>query len=233
MIGLMRGMARSVVLAGTPRCERCQFSPRWCICAGFQAIACPLQVDVLIHHREFNRPTSTGRLINRVIPAARLHPFRRETPPAREAIVSPDRTLWILHPRGEPLPASVPPSSLQVLLLDGSWREAARMSLTVAPWGRLIRLPESGLSRYHLREQQHAGQYSTVESLLILFAALGLTREEAQLRLQFELHVYAGLRARGAKAKAVEFLATSPLRAALPELLRQMEAGIDRRQILG
>ena len=220
--GLLGGMARSVVLAGTPRCERCQFSPRWCICAGFQSITCPLQVDVLIHHREFNRPTSTGRLITRVIPASRSHLFRRETPPDRAAIVSPDRTLWILHPRGEPLPADAPPEDLQVLLLDGSWREAARMSQEVGSWGRLVRLPDTGPGRYHLRTHTHEGKYSTAESLLIFLGAIGLTREAAQLRLQFELHVYAGLRTRGAKVKAEEFLATSPIRDAFPELLEQM-----------
>jgi hypothetical protein len=35
------------------------------------------------------------------------------------------------------------------------------------------------------------------------------------------LHVYAGLRARGAKAAAEEFLAASPIRAAFPELLKK------------
>jgi len=175
-----------------------------------------------MHHRESNRPTSTGRLINRVIPASRVHLFRREAPPDRAAIVSPGRALWILHPRGEPLPAGVAPENLQVLLLDGSWREAARMSQDIGSWGRLVRLPDSGPGRYRLRTHVHDGRYSTVESLLILLAALGLTEAEAQLRLQFELHVYAGLRTRGAKAKAEEFLAASPLREAFPELLAQM-----------
>ena len=215
-------MARSVVLAGTPRCERCQFPPRWCICAGYQAITCPLQVDVLIHHREFNRPTSTGRLINRVMPASRSHLFRRETPPDRAAIAVPGRTLWILHPRGEPLPTGADPAGLQVLLLDGSWREAARMSQEVASWGRLVRLPDTGPGRYQLRTHADEGKYSTVESLLLLLAALGLTETEAQLRLQFELHVYAGLRTRGTKEKAAVFLATSPIREAFPELLARM-----------
>ena len=215
-------MARSVVLAGTPRCARCQFSPRWCICAGEQAIACPLQVDVLMHHREYNRPTSTGRLINRVMPASRCHLFRREAPPARASIVAPGRTLWILHPRGEPLPAGAAPADLQVLLLDGSWREAAGMSQDIGSWGQLVRLPKSGPGRYQLRTYVHDGRYSTAESLLILLAALGLTQAEAQLRLQFELHVYAGLRTRGAKVKAEEFLATSPIREAFAELLAQM-----------
>lgn len=215
-------MARSVVLAGTPRCARCQFAPRWCICAGERAIACPLQVDVLIHHREFNRPTSTGRLINRVMPASRSHLFRRERPIDRASLLAPGRETWILHPRGEPLPTGTDPAKLQVLLLDGSWREAARMSTEVASLGRLVRLPEAGAGRYHLRTHEHGGRYSTVESLLMLFAALGLTETETELRLQFELHVYAGLRTRGAKVKAEEFLATSPIREAFPALLEEM-----------
>ena len=193
------------------------------MCAAFQAIECPLEIDVLIHHREFMRPTSTGRLINRVIPASRRHLFRRETPPARETIVLPGKTLWILHPRGEPIPAAEPPSGVQVLLLDASWPEAARMTQTVAPWGRLMRLPMMGPSRFRLREQQLTGNYSTIEALLFLLAGLGLTKEEAQLRLQFELHVYAGLRARGAKATALEYLATSPVREAFPELLQELD----------
>ncbi len=215
-------MARSVVLAGTRRCERCQFAPRWCVCAGWRAVACPFEIDVLIHHREFNRPTSTGRLINRVVPASRAHVFRREKPPARSDVLVPGRETWILHPRGEPLPTDADPASLQVLLLDGSWREAGRMSQEVGSWGRLIRLPEAGPGRYHLRTHEHGGRYSTVEALLMLLGALELKEAEAQLRLQFELHVYAGLRTRGAKEKAAEFLATSPLREAFPELLDEM-----------
>lgn len=110
-----------------------------------------------------------------------------------------------------------------MLLLDGSWRESAHMAQTAASWGRLVRLPAAGPARFQLRTHEHEGRYSTVESLLILLGALGLAEAEAQLRLQFELHVYAGLRARGAKARAEEFLATSPVREAFPELLAQLQ----------
>ncbi len=216
-------MSRSVVLASTPRCNRCRFAERWCICSAFQAIECPLEIDVLIHHREFMRPTSTGRLINRVVPASRHHLFRRETPPTREMIALPNKELWILHPRGVPVPVEEPSGGVQVLLLDGSWPEAGRMSQMVVPWGKLVRLPMNGPSRFRLREQPFAGNYSTIEALLFLFASLGLAKEEAQLRLQFELHVYAGLRARGSKAAAVEYLATSPVRDAFPGLVQEFD----------
>jgi DTW domain-containing protein YfiP len=193
------------------------------VCPAYKAIDCLLTIDVLIHYREFMRPTSTGRLINRVIPASRHHIFRRETPPAPETIVRPGKTLWILHPRGEPLPTSPILENVQVLMLDASWPEAGRMSKVVAPWGRLVRLPEAGSSRFRLRGQELSGKYSTVESLIFLLAALGLKNEEAQLRLQFELHVYAGLRARGYKTVALEYLETSPIREAFPDLLREFD----------
>jgi hypothetical protein len=54
------------------------------MCTGEEPIACPLAIDVLIDRRELWRPTSTGRLINRVSPASRGHEFR--TAPAVPAL---------------------------------------------------------------------------------------------------------------------------------------------------
>jgi len=216
-------MGRSVILQSTPRCERCRFTPRWCICAGLEESECPVQIDVLFHHREFWRPTSTGRLINRVFPASRAHVFRPNHPLSRSAFVAPGRTLWILHPRGEPVEALAVPGALQVLLLDGSWSEAAAMSKTVGSWGQLVRLPATQPSRNALRRAPSAAQYSTAESLLVLLDALGLGDAAEKLRAQFELHVYAGLRTRGAKIQAAEFLERSALRRNFPELLRSLE----------
>ena len=216
-------MARSVVLKKSVRCDRCHLPPRWCICAGFDAVACALQVDVLMHHMENWRPSSTGHLIQRVIPNSRLHFYRRERPLERETIVHPGRELWILHPLGEPLPANPPPAeSLQVLLLDGTWRQAGEMMRAVEPWGRRISLPMTGESRFWLRSQAGEGKFCTMEALLFLLAALGRTEEHARLRVQFELHVYAGLCARGAKARAAEYLASSPLRAAVPAVIDEL-----------
>ena len=56
-----------------------------------------------------------------------------------------------------------------------------------------------------------------MEALLFLLEAFALTDIAAKLRLQFELHVYAGLRARGSKELAAQYLATSPLQQALTD----------------
>ena len=49
-----------------------------------------------------------------------------------------------------------------------------------------------------------------------------LAAEAEALDRQFELHVYASLCARGKKAAAQEFLQTSPIRTAFPELLTRL-----------
>ncbi len=214
-------MARSVVLKQTPRCPGCQLAPRWCICAGLREVTSPLRVDVLQHYMESYRPSSTGHLLKRVMPGSGRHIFRAERPFTREEIVQTARELWILHPNGEPLPANADPAVLQVLLLDGTWVQAAEMARVTGSWGRRIRLPIEGRSRYWLRTQSGPGRFSTAEALLFLLGALGLAEAQAQLRVQFELHVYASLCARGHKQLAADYLADSPLPAALPEVLEK------------
>ncbi|HEY9153961.1 MAG TPA: DTW domain-containing protein [Opitutaceae bacterium] len=215
-------MSRSVVLNGSPRCERCLLSPRWCICEAFAPLKLPIGVNVLIHQRESYRPTSTTRIIQRVIPAARVQVYQHDVPLRRDSFVNAEQPLWILHPQGEPIHDEPVPPHLEVLLLDGSWREAARMMHDVRSWGRLVNLPMTGPSRYWLRGQQSEGTYSTIEALLFVLQALGLHAEHAHLQQHFELQVYAGLRSRGDKASAERYIVDSPARHVFAELIAKL-----------
>ena len=92
---------RSVVLHPLRRCLKCNMALRWCVCPALETVAVPLAVDVLMHHREQFRPSSTGHLIRRVIPEARIHGYRRErrmTAADRDAV---ERALAVT--RTEPL----------------------------------------------------------------------------------------------------------------------------------
>lgn len=203
---------RSVVLQSGPRCRRCQLPPRWCVCATHASAACPLEIDVVTHHREMSRPSSTGHLIQRVIPAARQHLWRRERGLSLDEIRVPGREVWVLHPLGEPTPEKFAAPSVQVVLLDGSWREASAMARQLQGGGRLVSLPMIGESRFWLRAQTERGRFSTVEALLFLLERAGLDAAVRTLRWQFERHVYAHLRARGHVASAAAYLSSSPAR---------------------
>lgn len=147
--------------------------------------------------------------------------WRRERRVTAEQIRQPDREVWLLHPHGEPAPDRAP-EAVQVILLDGSWSESSGMVQEVGRWGRLVSLPMQGESRYWLRAQQDQGRFSTVEALLFVLRQLGLNDAHAALELQFELQVYASLRARGKKQLAEAFLSTSLIAAAIPEFLARL-----------
>jgi hypothetical protein len=72
-----------------------------------------------------------------------------------------------------------------------------------------------------------------MEALLFVLAALGLKAEHDALRLQLELHVFAGLSTRGNKTLIADYLAESPLTAAMPELLRRLQpqSPIEKREL--
>ncbi len=203
-------------------CSRCRLPPRWCVCAGARTLICPLQVDVLTHYREVGRPSSTGGVICRTLTGSRQHLWRSEQRFDATQILVPGRELWILDPSGLPIPKGIAPEAVQVLLLDGSWREATSMARKIGLCGKRVALPMSGKSRFQLRAQHSEGRFSTVEALLFLLKTFGMSEAHSELQIQFELHVYAGLRARGRKEEAREFLNSSPLGAALPELLSQL-----------
>ena len=224
-------MPRSVVLAGAARCPRCCQQPRWCVCDAVPLVSTSLQVHVLIHRHEQYKPSSTGRLIARAVEGTRCHPYQRGNRFFASAGMSaadllPDRETWILHPQGEPVPAAdvadtgrLPP---QVVLLDGTWREAAEMQRAVEGMGRCVRLPAPGPGRYWLRDHDAPAHVSTAEALLGVFAMVGDAEAERRFRLHFELHVYATLLSRGHRDAADRYLATSPLREAIPVFLEQL-----------
>ena len=175
-----------------------------------------------MHHREMGRPSSTGHLIHRTFEGARHHLWRRERRLKGSEIRVAGRDLWILHPSGHPAPQGATPGSVQLLLLDASWRETRPMVREVVSWGRLVSLPMEGESRFLLRNQPEEGRFSTVEALLFLLRSFGLEQAHSSLLFQFELHVYASLRSRGRKAMALDFLKQSSLEKSDPVLVGEL-----------
>lgn len=182
----------------------------------------PLAVDVMMHRRERFRPSSSGLVVSRVVEDSRLWVWEREGQWKADALRRPGREVWVLHPHGEPMPSAPSPESVQVVLVDGVWSEAAVIAREALGWGRVVSLPMAGESRYWLRAQQEGGRFSTAEATIHLLRFFGFDAAGEALRRQFELHVYANLRARGLKERAEEFLRGSPAADAFPDLLSRL-----------
>lgn len=223
---------RSVVRKPSTRCRSCLLPPRWCVCAAQQPLQLPLSVGLLSHQREFGKPSSTGNLIKRLLPETTQQRWDPALPPHAAQLIPPQRELWILHPQGETMPDNRDAGSIHVLLLDGAWSEATPMVRHVGQWGRLINLPMRGSSRFWLRAQQNEDRFSTIEALMLLLEALQLSTLAQQLRLQFELHVYAGLRARGRNDLAAAYLAQSPIQQCLADFLVKLHTPRPLHEVL-
>ena len=196
-----------------------------------------LAVHVLIHRHESVKPSSSGRLIARVVNRASSHVYQRETRFHPAATLSAhglghQGELWILHPNGDPLSSAVDAADARanihrhVLLLDGTWRQAGEMLRTVEGLGRCVCLPNASdePSRYWLRDQAGPDQLSTAEALMSVFRAVGEPVAEKSFRLHFELHVYAMLLARGRREMAERYLGHSPLLSDAAEALGRLHS---------
>jgi DTW domain-containing protein YfiP len=233
-------MGRSVVLAGAARCPGCSLPPRWCTCAMLPPVETGLTVHLLIHRHEQVKPSSTGALVGRVVTGAVTHTYQRANrffPAAGfpAAALEPGRTLWVLHPRGEPWPTALDAhaeaiaAGTQIAVLDGTWRQAGEMLRSLEGLGRpvrCVRLPDSTAapSRYWLRDQPAAEQLSTAEAVMAVFRSVGEPEADRRLRLHFELHVYATLRARGRREMAERYLGHSPLPSQAADALDRLHA---------
>lgn len=225
-------MPRSVVLAGAPRCPACALPPRYCTCGLLGPVAAAVPVHLLIHRLERHKPSSTGVLLARAMPAVATHTFvrvSRHLPPTGlpDGIVPEGHELLVLHPGGAPLDAGAPRHRpVALLLLDGTWRQAGEMLRSVEGRGRCVSLPAGTPreSRFWLREQRAPGCLSTAESLAVVLDALGEPSAAGLLRLHFELHVLATLLARGRREMAERFLVDSPLLVRHPGILDHFQA---------
>ena len=192
-------MPRSVVRAGAPRCHFCRLPPRWCICDSIPAVETGLHVDVLIHRAEQWKPSSTGKLVERTVQGARCHVFnceldRRGDERLAATIPRDGRELWILHPLGEPIPDR----------RTAGEKPAGQVLLLDASWrqaGEMLRAV-NGLGKR------------------VCLPAMGPSR---YWRLHFDLHVSATRLSRGRRQLAEAYLESSPLQAALPEVLARLE----------
>lgn len=218
-------MGRSVVLAGTGRCPFCQLAARWCVCDAAETASCTVGVRVLMHRAEQWRPSSTGHLVARVVAGAQVDVFD----PLAAAVVPRDLPrsdrLWVLHPQGEDARVALAYARPEaVLVLDGTWAQSGPMLRMAQTWGRPVRLPMAGASRYWLRSQSAAGGFSTAEAVISTLELLDETEAALKLRRQFELRVYAGLLSRGRPDRAADYLRESPAQV-FTSTLRRLSGG--------
>ena len=153
---------------GNPRCDGCGLTPATCVCAQFPRVRWSTPVAIVQHARERFKPTSTGRLLARMVEGLRVLPYGLREPPFDPAPLRDSGIEWrLLYPH-EGAPLLDPRERRGLILLDGTWNQCARMARR-APWiSRLpcVALPPGPPSFWTVQAQHQESGLPTFEAAL-------------------------------------------------------------------
>lgn len=163
------------------KCPRCLGRGEDCLCARLVPQETRTRFVVLQHLLEVPKRSNTVRLAPLLLPRCEV---RRYGDPEHPLRLDDLEGAWLLWPGDGPaIPAGPRPSTLVVL--DGSWSQARRMSHRLEPLRRLPRLSlDLKGERHSLREAPEGG----VSSLEAIAHATALLEDAATARPIFELY---------------------------------------------
>jgi DTW domain-containing protein YfiP len=187
------------------RCHHCRLHTRLCICSAIPSIELATRLILVMHRREWAKPTATGPLALAVLANSELRiQGHREQPLDFRDLDSGERRTLLLYP-GDGVPvltrAFLAADSRPVSLVvpDGSWSQAARMGRRLPGLGHaeMVRLPEGAKTGWGVRKECRPEGLATFEAIA---RALGIIESaEVQERMEslFGLMVARTLEARG------------------------------------
>jgi len=158
------------------RCPGCLLVRERCFCDQIPRLETRLRFVVVRHHRELLKASNTGRLAAAALPSLVLMDYGGPEQTLDEALLAPP--AWLLFPperdhegretgrhrvlRG--VPPEPPPT---LVVLDGTWGQARRMSHRIAALDRLPRylLEPQGGPEIRLRQPPVPGAVSTIEAI--------------------------------------------------------------------
>lgn len=192
---------RSMTLSHLPgRCQRCWVRQTHCVCPLVPRLETKTHVLIIRHAREAVKSTGTARLAALALPRATLVEYGEDAQPALgqvDELLRPGAAL--LFP-GESLPSPPGAAVTQLVVLDGTWRQARRMlrrlpSVQVLP---RLSLPPKEQAVLRLRDAHFAEGRSTLEAIADALALLEGEEEVAPaLHALHTAYVERVFRARG------------------------------------
>jgi DTW domain-containing protein YfiP len=109
-----------------PRCQRCNLPPHLCLCAELPRVETRTRFLLLQHVAETRKKSNTGRVAALALANATLFTYGAPADSFDPALLSEPGT-WLLFPDGPPAPPDAP-APRQLVVLDGSWSQARRMT---------------------------------------------------------------------------------------------------------
>jgi len=179
---------RSFTTAELPgRCQRCWIRVEHCVCPVVPRVVPRTGVVVVRHAREAMKSTGTVRVAALALPDAHVLEYGEDTEPAQSQLaplLGPGTFLLFPAEPSTPWDAA---AVRNLVVLDGTWRQARRMYHRLPALHALpkLALPPKAEKVLRLRDSTTEGGRSTLEALA---DALALLEGEAVARPLHALH---------------------------------------------
>lgn len=192
-------------ISNAPRCGRCRMQVADCLCGEIVPLETRTRLALILHHREVEKPTNTGRIGLLVLQNAVSFVRGTEDAPADlSSLADPARRLLLLFPREDarvltPELIAADPRPITLAVPDGTWAQARRCARreAVLAAAEAVVPPPAGPTRYLLRHEHVHGGLGTGEAIARAFSVLeGQAVGDAIQRL-FDLQVRRTLATRG------------------------------------
>ena len=182
------------------RCPRCFMQPHMCLCAMLPTVQTQTRFVVIRHFKEAFKTTNTARLAALAMPSLIIHDYGSRNVPFDQAVIPED--AWLLFPCDAAHPAARPgvdPLPSTVVVLDGTWGQARRMSHRIPRLTTLSRFsprPAATPPR-RVRKPPHPEGMATIEAIARAVALLEGEAAASQLDALFDAMVTAVKQQRG------------------------------------
>lgn len=187
------------------RCQQCRLHIRLCICSAIPSFDLATRLILVMHRREWKKPTATGPLALAVLSNSelRIHGHREQPLDFRD-LDSLERRTLLLYPGAE-VPVlsraflSADPRPVNLVVPDGTWSQAARMGkrLPGLEHATMVRLPEGAKSGWGIRREHHPEGLATFEAIARALGIIETAEVQERMEEVFRLMVARTLQARG------------------------------------
>lgn len=186
------------------RCPKCRLHKHLCICSDIPRIDLATRLILVMHHREWAKPTATGPLALAVLSNSELRiQGYQEQPLNLQDLNSEQRRTLLLYPGDEARILSrallaEDPKPVNLVVPDGNWRQAARMGrrLPGLEHATLVRLPEGAKTGWGIRKECHPEGLATFEAIARALGIIDSAEVQESMEALFSLMVERTLQAR-------------------------------------
>ena len=159
---------KSVTILGRPTCYTCFRPVSHCVCGFVEPFRAHFNTVILQHPNERRKYYSTTKLVSGAIQNSRILRGVEFDASALESLLEGQST-YLLYPRAGAIDASEArlDCSCTVVVIDGTWREAAKIIFRNEFLKKLpcLTFKREMQSNYKIRKQPKPGCLSTLESL--------------------------------------------------------------------